>query len=67
MTVGRRTLALTTVGCALAASGGAALAATQHSSTSQPAKTIHVAKPTAAQHHCPHMGMAGEMASSSNL
>ncbi len=68
MTVGRRTLALTAVGCAMAAGGGVAFAATQHGSTAtRPAKTVHVTRPAAAQHHCPHMGMASEMASSSNL
>lgn len=66
MRVGRRTLALATVGCAVAAGGGAAFAATQHGSTARPAKAVRVSRP-AAQHHCPHMGMASDMASSSRL
>jgi hypothetical protein len=67
MSVGRRTLALATVGCAIAAGGGAAFAATQHGSTSRPAKAVHVSRPAAAQHRCPHMGMASDMAPSSRL
>ena len=67
MTGARRTLALTAVGCTIAAGGGAAFAATQHHSAPGPVKTNRVTRPTVAQHHCPHMGMAPGTTASTSL